>query len=463
MILRSVLPAFFITLSLSAVARGQPAATCRDVQECRQLALDAATSGEYERFHDLAWRAVQTGPRNDPGLMYILARAQVLSGRPHDALVMLKRLADMGVATDAPTNADFARTRDLPGWPEVAEAIARAAAAPGSPSPATTAVATPGRPPAPTVSPAPRAGASDSINKPAADAAAPLPVELAPTSEAGRFTATTFRSAGLAYDPVSRRFVIGDALGRKLIVVGVGSENANDMVRADSAGFGEIVALEIDEKRGDLWVVSGGEGEGASALHRLQLVSGRPLKTFRAAPSIGPTRLTALAVQASGAVLALDGGASRLVELATGSSDITVVMPLKLSGAASLAAGENGIVYIAHDAGVARVDLRTKMLAAVSAPKGLDLRGFETIRAHRNGLIGLQTTAAGPKQLVRLELDAAGRAVRRAVVIDPHATEKDDDRLSLSISADDLYYLVDAASSAENPVARFIVRRLTLR
>jgi hypothetical protein len=289
-----------------------------------------------------------------------------------------------------------------------------------------------------------------------------LPVELAPTNEAGRFTATTFRSAGLAYDSVSRRFVIGDALGRKLIVVGIGSENANDMVRADSAGFGDIVALEIDEKRGDLWVVSGADGEGASALHRLQLVSGRPLKTFRAAPSIGATRLTALAVQASGGILALDGATSRLLELATGSSDLTVVMPLKLSGATSLAAADNGIVYIAHDAGIARVDLRTRMAAAVSAPKGLDLRGFETIRAHRNALIGLQTTAAGPKQLVRVELDAAGRAVRRAVVIDPHATEKDD-RLSLSISADDLYYLAASPSNPENPVTQFIVRRLTLR
>jgi hypothetical protein len=451
-----------LTLSLAALAQGQPTAICRDAQECRQLALDAAMSGEYERFHDLAWRAVQTGPKNDPGLMYMLARAQVLSGRPHDALVMLKRLADMGVAYEAPTDADFARTRELPGWPEVADAIARAAAAPGSPAPAATAVARPGKSPAPAMS----SGAGPSINKAPADVAAPtappLPVELAPTNEAGRFTATTFRSAGLAYDSVSRRFVIGDALGRKLIVVGIGSENANDMVRADSAGFGDIVALEIDEKRGDLWVVSGGDGEGASALHRLQLVSGRPLKTFRAAPSIGTTRLTALTVQASGGILALDGATNRLLELATGSSDLTVVMPLKLSGATSLAAADNGIVYIAHDAGIARVDLRTRIAAAVAAPKGLDLRGFETIRAHRNALIGLQTTAAGPKQLVRVELDAAGRAVRRAVVIDPRATEKDD-RLSLSISADDLYYLAGSPSNPENPVTQFIVRRLTLR
>ncbi len=463
-----MLLAFLIALSLSALAQGQPAPICRDAPECRQLALDAAMRGEYERFHDLAWRAVQTGPRNDPALMYILARAQVLSGRPHDALVMLKRLADMGVATDAPTDADFARTRDLPGWPEVADAIARAAALP---TPANAAGASPDKSRVATASPAARARPADSTNTAPADVAAPtavpLPVELAPTNEAGRFTAPTFRSAGLAYDAVSRRFVIGDALGRKLIVVGVGSENANDMVRADSAGFGDIVvALEIDEKRGDLWVLSGGDGAEASGLHRLQLVSGRPLKTFRTAPSMGPARLTALAVQASGVILALDGAANRLVELAAGSSDMTVVMPLKLSGATSLAAGDNGFVYIAHDAGIARLDMRTKMVAAVTAPKGFDLRGFESIRAHRNALIGVQTAAAGPKQLVRLELDAAGRAVRRAVVIDPRATEKND-RLSLSISADDLYYLATdiPATPPGSPtnLENFIVRRLTLR
>src|SRR5207248_3140202 len=84
--------------------RAARAAECREWQQCRQLALEAADRGDYEIFHDLAWRAGQTGKRNDPALMYLLARAQALSGRPHDALVMLERLADMGVASDAATN-----------------------------------------------------------------------------------------------------------------------------------------------------------------------------------------------------------------------------------------------------------------------------------------------------------------------------------------------------------------------
>jgi hypothetical protein len=124
--LRQLPLTFLVVASLVPLVQGQEVSACREWQECRQLALDASARREYERFHDLAWRALQTGPRNDSGLMYLLARAQVLSGRRHDALVMLQRLAEMGVATDADSDPDFAPARELPGWPEVANAIARA-------------------------------------------------------------------------------------------------------------------------------------------------------------------------------------------------------------------------------------------------------------------------------------------------------------------------------------------------
>src|SRR5580765_335720 len=105
--------------------QSQRDAGCTEWHDCRQLALAAADRGEYEVFHDLAWRTVQTGPPKDPALMYLLARAQALSGRPHDALVMLERLAEMGVPSDADTNDDFSRTRQLPAWPEVSARMAR--------------------------------------------------------------------------------------------------------------------------------------------------------------------------------------------------------------------------------------------------------------------------------------------------------------------------------------------------
>ena len=98
---------------------------CREWKECQQQALAAAERQDYNAFHDLAWRTLQLGPKNDPANMTMLARAQSLSGRPGDALVMLQRLAAMGVVTDAATNNDFERVRALPGWAELEAKTAR--------------------------------------------------------------------------------------------------------------------------------------------------------------------------------------------------------------------------------------------------------------------------------------------------------------------------------------------------
>src|SRR5688572_16335393 len=117
----------------------RPAPECHEWQECRQLALDARARLQYERFHDLAWRAVQTGPPNDPALMYLLARAQSLSGRSRDALIMLRRLADRGIATDAATDQDLEPARRLPGWQDVERSMSRVATAASTPAAATAA------------------------------------------------------------------------------------------------------------------------------------------------------------------------------------------------------------------------------------------------------------------------------------------------------------------------------------
>src|SRR6478735_2299684 len=106
-----------LVLSLSVAPQDRPA-DCGAWENCRQLALQAAEQQDFESFHDLAWRAVRKGPAKNPDLMRMLARAQSLSGRPLDALVMLQRLLEMGVVTDAATNDDFRRVRALSGWPD---------------------------------------------------------------------------------------------------------------------------------------------------------------------------------------------------------------------------------------------------------------------------------------------------------------------------------------------------------
>ena len=451
----AVLPA-----AVAQAAPGRPAGgECGDWRECRQLALDARERGELETFHDLAWRTVQKGPPRDPDLMYLLARAQGLSGRPHDALVMLRRLAEMGVATGAADEPDLARTRELPGWPEL-DALVERVRGEGAAKAAAAAPEVPRARPAADAVPSVTASAAAAAiaPKPAAGAA----VSLIPVEEAVSFPVRSFTAGGLAYDAVSQRFVVGDLLGRKLFVVGEGSDHAVDMVRAESAGFDEILALEIDTRRGDLWVASGTTGGGAGAIHKLQLVSGRPLATVAAPEALGPVQIVDLAVSGGGVVMALEQVSRQVLVLRPKSPQLEVAGRLDVEAPVSLAAAnDEGTVYVAHREGISSLDLRTRRLAAVASPRGFDLSGFERIRWHRGGLVGVQAAADGSRRVVRLDLNPAGRAVTAATVLGaaiPAATGP----TFATVSGDELSYLtLDAV--AGGGAGQLSVQRLRLR
>jgi hypothetical protein len=419
---------------------------CSEWRECRQLALAAADQGEYERFHDLAWRAVQLGPPKDSALMSLLARAQALSGRPHDAMVMLDRLAEMGVAVDADTNDDFVRTRQLPGWPEVSAHIDRV------------------RHPDPPAAAAPTAAATAApATSPVANVSPPAPLE------ALRFSTGAFTPAGLAYDAVSRRFLFGDRVARKLFVVSERSNRATDFVRAESAGFQEIAAIEVDAKRGDLWVVSAAPVEGTGTLHKLQLVSGRLLRSFRIAADFEPVSLVDLAVTAAGAVLVLDSAGKQLLVLRPGATAFERVIRLDASEPVSLAAGgDEGMAYVAHRDGVSRIDLRARTATPLAAPRAVPLDRLERIRWRPHALIAVRVDEDGTRRITRLDLNASGRAVAHATTLQravPAAAP-----IFVTFWGDELVYLADGSKPAEGspPIdasrpAEFVAYRLRIR
>ena len=505
-----------------------PTTGCDEPQACRELALEARTAGAYERFHDLAWRALQTGRPNDPDLMYLLARAQALSGRRRDALVMLRRLAEAGFANDAATDDDFRRVRELPEWqsivaivdrprpvvreaapaappakppavvpppsrtpvatakPPAATAPAPAAAAPApapaAPPPATPAVAPEAAaavgsaPPAvapapnpaaaltspPPAAPAPKPAAALTPPPPAAAARSALRVEPATVEDAARFSTGAFTPAGIAHDAVSRRFLFADRAGRRLFVVGEGSERSVDLVRADSAGFEDVTALAIDPKRGDLWVASSAADGTSGAVHRLQLISGRALAKI-AVPGKGAARLSDLAVASDGTVFALDSAAPRILVLRRGATAVEVLMTLKTPEPVSIAVDNSGqFAYVAHRDGITRLDLQTRRAAPMEAAKGITLAGFEFIRLHRGTIVGGQVQSDASRGVVRLQIK--NRTITQATLIE--TPENSDDTVTLAtISDGDLYYLVASRTESGDSAAGLMnvrVRRIKL-
>ena len=457
-----------------ASANGQSprAPDCTDWRECRQMVESALEAGEVEHAQDLAWRAVQRGPKDDSDLMFLLARAQSRSGRPHDALVMIRRLAERGVRTEADTHPDLERMRALDAWPETEAIVARVnAGEPAKPvmaAAAATGKPTRGRTAEPAATPA--AGPTANTGAPASGSPGTSPAaEPFGANETLRFSAERFVAAGLAYDAVSHRFVYGDRDGRKLRVVGVGLDHAVDLVRAESAGFFNVRALDIDTRRGNLWVVSASENGSAAALHRLQLVSGRPLAAVPLVGDLLPLWPVDLTVTDGGAVLVLDRG-GKLLRLRPGSSTPEALVPLNLEGATSVTASGENVMFVAARDGISRVDLASKTVTALGSPKDISLSGFERLRRYRGGLVGLQADADGSRRVVRLELTANSRRVRRATAYDtrfdaaagPIALAVSGDEVSLITGGPDPSGSVAVPSAAGTP-AELSVHRLRLR
>ncbi|HET7218287.1 MAG TPA: hypothetical protein VFJ02_09565 [Vicinamibacterales bacterium] len=473
----------------------QAPASCPDSQTCRRLALEAAERKDYDAFHDLAWRALSAGPKNDPALMTLLARAQSLSGRPHDALVMLQRLAGMGVATDAATSDDFANVRALPGWADLeatlsgkpvtpaatdapiapaasakskAAAAAAAKTAAGKEPPARDPtvkeppVADPAKEPPPAKDPAvpsakPEAAAP--AGKPEASAkpgrgAKPEPPGKTAAPEPLTFSASGVDAVGLAYDAVSGRFIVGDSRDRRLLVVGERSGRLASLAGVD-AGFDDVAAFEIDTHEGDLWVVSSAERTRSATVHKLQLISGRVLASVKLPDAEGPATFADIAVTPQN-ILVLDSEGRRVLRLAKKGKTLDVAARLAVAGVTTLAPAAEGVAYAAFDRGILKIDLGTRTMSVVEPAERVDLAGLGWMRWYRGSLVAVQRTADGASRLLRIRLDEAGRSAKSAEVLDDNVLLAG--RTSATISGNVLYYL--SRASGEGDVA---VRRITLK
>jgi hypothetical protein len=448
-----LVPVALVVITL-AFQDAQPRSDCKEWHECRQLAVEAAERQDYERFHDLAWRTMQVGPKNDAAIMYLLARAQSLSGRPGDALVMLQRLAQMGTTNDAATNDDFRRVRALPGWAEFAAAADTPA--PTQPS---------------TAQSQPRDNVANRVKPPVAEnavtaAAKPVEPRAAPPglgpSESLRFTGSATTPAGIAYDGVSRRFIVGDRDGRRLTVVDEFSQHVANLASAQSAGFGNIAAFEIDPRQGNLWVASSeptaadnpstGAAAARTTLHKLQLISGRVLQSFTLPEDLGAARFADVAVTTDSTVLVLDDSGQRIFRLRPKGADLEVVASLT-DRPLTIAPTSDARAYVATADGVVVVDLASKAVTPLKAAANVDLAHMSRLRWHKGSLVGIQQSGRAYRA-VRITLDSTGRRATRQQMLD--ASLPTTDPTAATIAGGVLYYL------ASGDGTEMIIRKITL-
>jgi hypothetical protein len=430
--------------ALPCLAQDRP--LCHDWTECRQFALKAYADQDYDAFHDFARRSLAAGPPRDAKLMLLLARAESLSGRVDDARRTLERLAKMGVKVAIAGNDDFRNLR---------------AAGPGGSTSAADA--------APVDKPGESTFAADAASPAAAVAARDKTGDKPNALEVAlRIPATRISPTGLAYDHVSGRFLMADSSSDKVVSVDELSRHMVDLVKADSAGFRDITAFEIDTRRGDLWVVSAGrpggtDHESVTALHKLQLISGRPLAKFQPGDGFGDIRFEDVAVATSGDVFVLDAAGGRVFRLAPRTTTLRMACRLRLDHPVSLALTGNGaaIAYVAHAGGLARVDLRTGRSTRVAASKSLRLAGLERIRFDSGHIVGTQRGDDGIRHVISIQI--AGGAAPRAVAVERlDSVDAVAGATLTALSGDDVYFLTrEAGHDGED--GEFVVQRARVK
>jgi hypothetical protein len=318
------------------------AAACDNVEVCRAQALIAHAKGDFESFHDYAWAAYRKAKPNDPELMLLVARAQSLSGRPGDALVMLERVAANGnVPAEIVSDPEFARVRALPRWTEISSALLANAAPPAAAEkPSVPAKAEPARPeppkretpkPEPPKSEPPKPETPKPETRPVpvvkepvkppltaeparpAEATTPAAPKPAPKEAAAEPTAartpgaplkfsTPLTPTALAYDRVSKRYIIGDRRARRIAVIDENTGQVSTLVGA-LGGLGDVEGIAIDAQQGDLWVLTSSD-DGVS-LSKMQLISGRVLSSVKV-QDLG-ARVVALSFVPGSGLVAADG------------------------------------------------------------------------------------------------------------------------------------------------------------
>jgi DNA-binding beta-propeller fold protein YncE len=272
--------------------------------------------------------------------------------------------------------------------------------------------------------------------------------------EALSLPSTVGTLAGLAYDGVSGRLVLADDSSGTLKVLSEVSGNAANLVSRGWGGPYKTTGIAIDPAHGDLWVVAAASDDGSapapSVVHRLQLVSGRLLYSVPAPEAPPEARFVAVAL-AGTAVYALDAAGHRLFELATTGKTLRPRATIKVDDPASLAVGSDGVAFVAHSAGILRVTLANGQSARVTAARGVDLRGLQSIAHHHDALFGIQRREDGTLAAVRIRLAANGQRATRLDVIGEAAAP------AIAIMGNVFYYVGTQAAGGT------VVERVKLR
>lgn len=408
---RSVLPTRALLLVAVIVFYGllQPAsspaqdAPVKDARYYSQRAAEAYKEKNYSAYLDNMKMALALRP-NHPTIIYNLAGAYALVGDREKALGLLSRVADMGLIYPAEKEDDFAALRDTEEFKKILRKFDR--------------------------------------NKAPAGASA---------------LAFTIGEKGLipesvAYDPVSEIFYVGSVYQRKIL-----SSDRKGTVREfsrESDGLWSAMGMKVDAGRRHLWVATTAHPQmarfneaenGASAIFKYDLKSGRLLKKYLVPQDSKKHWLGDLAINSRGDVFATDSLTPAVYIIPREKDEIELfVSDASFASLQGLDFSENEKqLFVAdYSKGIFIIDLATKKISNVAPSADSMLLGIDGLYFYKDSLVAIQNSAA-PHRVVRLFLNKSRQGISHWEIIEANNPAFDEPTLGVLVK-DTFYYIANS-------------------
>lgn len=334
-------------------------------------ARQAYAAKDYALFLQNISKAAELRP-NHPRLMYNLAVAFALNGKPGEALACLGRLADMGLVMPAAGDQSLSGLRESARFKQIVASFEKNRANVGE-------------------------AAEGFIIK-----------------EKGLIT------EGLAYDPQTESYFVSSVHKRKIVRVDKYGKAA-DFATAEQ-GLWAAMGMKVDAERRLLWVASAaipqmvgfkGAENGFSGIFKFDLTTGRLLREYVLENRDAKHVLGDLVLSRNGDVFTTDSLSPAIYAIPHDTDRLQLFLADgRFSSPQGLAfsAGEKWLFMADYGSGLFAIDKETKEVRHV-APGKVTLVGIDGLYFYNGDLIGVQN-GVNPQRVVRFHLADDLRTVR---------------------------------------------------
>jgi sugar lactone lactonase YvrE len=338
-----------------------------------------------------------------PTILYKLAGACALNGRPDDAARALDRLTALQLVFDVNADNDFSAVRENA---VVIHAVERMDAVPTR-----------------------RIG----------DAAVAWTIDD-----------PKFIPEGITYDAASRSFFVSSQYQRRIVRVD-SSRRVSSFVGEAQDGLWMTFGIGVDAKRRLLWAVSTAEpvmkgfterDANRAGLFAFRLDTGALARKITVEPDTPAHYFDDLTIRSDGRVFLSDGGHGIIYTVAPDGRDLETLVPRgMIQGPNGLALTEDErTLYVADYAGfIIRVDIESRATTRISGPPDATIYGIDGLSYYRGTLIGVQNGVTPPR-VVRLTLSKDGTAIDAVRILEMNHPSMGEP--TLGVVADGAFYFV---------------------